>query len=103
MAVVPTKIMDLDAVEKGVLEKLIFEETFDNIIQECRDLALPNVTADVLKYLIQHKLVVAKVPADLAPGETKGKSKAGFMYDTDRMKDYTYQATAKGIRHLLIA
>jgi len=86
--------MDLDAVEKGVLEKLIFEETFENIIQECQYLALPNVIADVLKFLIQHKLVVAKYPT-----ETK-KTKAGFMYDSDRMKDYTYQATAKGIRNL---
>ena len=88
------KMIELDLVEKGVLEKLIFEETFENILQECRDLALPNVITDVLKYLIQHKLVVAKYPA-----ETK-KSKPGFMYDSDRMKDYTYQATAKGIRHL---
>lgn len=86
--------MDLDNVEKGVLEKLIFEERFENIIQECKELALPNVIADVLKYLIQHKLVVAKYPT-----ETK-KSKAGFMYDSDRMKDYTYQATAKGIKCL---
>ncbi len=87
--------MDLDLVEKGVLEKLIFEETFENIIQECRDLALPNVIVDVLKYLIQHKLVVAKYPL------ANKKSKAGFMYDSDRMKDYTYQATAKGIKHLM--
>lgn len=86
--------MDLDKVEIGVLEKLIFEETFENMLQECRDLALPNVIADVLKYLIQHKLVVAKVPS-----ATK-KSKPGFMYDSDRMNDYTYQATAKGIKYL---
>ena len=86
--------MELDVQEKSVLEKLIFEETFDNIIQDCRHLALPNVISDILKYLIQHKLVVAKIPSKTQ------KSKAGFMYDTDRMKDYTYQATAKGIRHL---
>lgn len=94
MGRIQAKMIELDLVEKGVLEKLIFEETFENIIQESKDLALPNVIADVLKYLIQHKLVVAKYPT-----ETK-KSKAGFMYDSDRMKDYTYQATAKGIRHL---
>lgn len=86
--------MDLDNVEKGVLEKLIFEETFENILEECRELALPNVISDVLKYLIQHKLVVAKVPLG------NKKSKPGFMYDSDRMSDYTYQATAKGIKHL---
>ncbi len=94
MVIIQSEIMDLDRVEKGVLEKLIFEETFENILQECKDLALPNVITDVLKYLIQHKLVVAKYPT-----ETK-KSKPGFMYDSDRMKDYTYQATTKGIRHL---
>ena len=87
--------MDLDLVEKGVLEKLIFEEHFENIVSECSSLALPNVINDILKYLIQHKLVVAKLPS-----ETK-KSKSGFMYDSDRMKDYTYQATAKGLKHLL--
>jgi len=86
--------MELDALEKAVLEKLIFEESFDNILLECRDIALPNVISDILKYLIQNKCVVAKVPSE------NKKSKAGFMYDTDRMKDYTYQATAKGIRFI---
>jgi hypothetical protein len=86
--------MDLDSIEKGVLEKLIFEENYENIIQECRDLALPNVITDVLKYLIQHKLVVAKVPSKAK------RSKPGFMYDSDRMSDYTYQATAKGIKYI---
>lgn len=86
--------MELDLLEKGVLEKLIFEETYESILLECKSLALPNVISDILKYLIQHKCVVAKVVLE------NKKSKAGFMYDSDRMKDYTYQATAKGIRFL---
>ena len=85
--------MELDTLETDVLEKLIFEETFDNILAECKTLAAPGVIADVLKYLIQHKLVVAKFPLE------NKKTKAGFMYDTDHMRDYTYQATAKGVRH----
>jgi len=84
--------MELDVLESEVLEKLIFEETFDNILTECKSLAVPGVVADVLKYLIQHKLVVAKFPH-------QNRSKAGFMYDTDHMRDYSYQATAKGIKH----
>jgi hypothetical protein len=87
-------MMDLDNIEKGVLEKLIFEERFENILAECRHLALPNVINDALKYLIQHKLVVAKILSE------NKKSKAGYMYDSDKMKDYTYQATAKGLKHL---
>ncbi len=94
MALVQGKIIELDAVEKGVLEKLIFEETFENILGECKNLALPTVIADVLKYLIQHKFVVAKIPFE------NKKSKSGFMYDSDKMRDYTYQATTKGIRYL---
>jgi len=85
---------ELDPIALGVLEKLIFEEAFDHILQECKDLANSNVIADVLKYLIQHKLVIAKLPLE------NRRSKAGFMYDTDRMGDYKYQATAKGIKYI---
>jgi len=82
---------ELDPVAQGVLEKLLFEETFDHILEECKEIAAPNVIADVLKYLIQHRLVVAKWPL------SNKKSKSGFMYDTDRMNDYVYQVSTKGL------
>lgn len=80
--------------EMAVLEKLIFEESFENILIECRELALPTVISDILKYLIQHKLVVAKVP------QAGTRSKSGFFYDSDNMNDYLYQATTKGVKIL---
>ncbi len=91
--------MKLDVLEKEVISKLIFEEHFENIINECKPLALPTIIADILKYLIHHKLVVAKYPIEPHIGPSKAKS--GFMFDSDRMRDYTYQITAKGIKSLV--
>ena len=86
--------MEPDLLERAVLDKLIFDESYENLLMECRSLAKPNVLTDVLKLLIQHKLVVAKPVQD---GE---RAKPGFMYDSDHMHDYTYRATAKGVKFL---
>lgn len=90
--------MELEPLEKEIISKLIFDEHFENIIADCKSLAIPTVIADILKYLIHHKLVVAKYHVE--PVQGRSKSKSGFMYDSDRMKDYTYRITSKGIKCL---
>lgn len=87
--------MELEPLEKSVLEKLIFEERFDHILTECKALEKPKVIEDILKYLIQHKLVTTRYIQGEAP------SKQGYMYDSDHMHHYSYQASAKGIRILM--
>lgn len=87
-------MMELEAIEKTVLEKLIFDERFENILADCKELAKPSIVEDVLKYLIQHKLVMSRYAGGGKP------SKPGFMYDSDHMHDYTYQISAKGLRYI---
>lgn len=88
-------MIELEALERAVLEKLIFDERFENILVDCKELAKPNIIEDVLKYLIQYKLVMSRYAGS-------GKSsKPGFIYDSDHMHDYTYQISAKGIKCLM--
>ena len=84
----------LDKLEKAVLEKLIFEENFHHLQEDCKGLAPASVITDILRHLIHRKLVVAKQPSEL-------KASAGsYLYDADRMHEFTYQSTAKGLKLL---
>jgi len=88
-------MIELEALEIAVLEKLIFDERFENILADCKELAKPSIIEDVLKYLIQYKLVMSRYAEGGKP------SKPGFMYDSDHMHDYTYQISAKGLKCLM--
>lgn len=82
--------MEIDFTEKNILQKLIFAENYENILLECKQLAPDNVITDILKMFLHHKLIVA-IPI--------GKSeKSGFMFDSDKMNQYTYRITAKGLK-----
>lgn len=79
--------------EKKILTSLLFTESFDTIIEEARESEF--LVADVLKWLIKSKYVS---PMEL--NEEKGEYKATFMYDSDNMRAYHYQMTAKGLTFL---
>lgn len=83
-----------EQLEVKILEHLIFEETIDHILDECKTVAPSNVIIRILKQLLHQKQVVARTPV---PGRS---SKPGFIYDSDKMDDYTYQATAKGLNRI---
>ena len=84
--------MEIDNTEKSILQKLIFAESFDNILAECRDVAPSNVISDILKFLLHHKLIVA------IPAENKGKP--GFLFDSDNMHNFNYRITSRGLKVL---
>lgn len=84
--------MEIDKTEKEVLQKMIFAESYDNILNDCKETAPANVITDILKYLLHHKLIVA------IPIEKGGKS--GYLFDSDNMHDYQYRITSRGIKML---
>ena len=86
--------MELEPIDIKVLEKLIFEERFENILEECKELAGAKVIEDVLKNLIQHQFVQSREISG------SGKKKAGFIYDADFMHDYVYQISSKGLKNI---
>lgn len=79
--------------EKKILTSLLFVETFETIIEEARESEY--LVADVLKWLIKNKYVS---PMEL--NEETGEYKPTYMYDSDNMRAYRYQMTAKGLKFL---
>ena len=84
--------MEIDNIEKSILQKMIFSESFENLLNDCSKIAPANVVKDILKMLLHHKLVVATPIGKV--------QKSGFMFDSDNMQCYTYRITAKGLKKL---
>jgi hypothetical protein len=83
-------IAELDDVEYEILNCLYFVEPFEKLLEE---LSFPsNIIADVLKTLIQKKLVVA-----MKWDEQSQDYKRSFIYDSDNMHAYSYLATKEGL------
>jgi hypothetical protein len=83
-------IAELDDVEYEILNCLYFVEPFEKLLEE---LNFPsNIIADVLKTLIQKKLVVA-----MKWDEQTQDYKRSFIYDSDNMHAYSYLATKEGL------
>ncbi len=79
--------------EKKILTSLLFTESFDTIIEEAKESEF--LVADVLKDLIKGKYVSPMVLND----ETQ-EYESTYMYDSDNMRAYHYQMTAKGLNFL---
>ncbi|NUM32262.1 MAG: hypothetical protein HUU47_08060 [Bacteroidetes bacterium] len=84
--------MEIDETEKAILQKLIFAESYENILNDCKELAPVNVISDILKFLLHHKLIVAIT--------LENEGKTGFFFDSDNMTGYQYRITAKGLKQL---
>lgn len=80
-------------IEKKILTSLLFVESFDTILEEARESEF--LVADVLKDLIKNKYVT---PMEL--NEDTNEYQPTFMYDSDNMRAYRYQMTAKGLKFL---
>lgn len=80
-------------IEKKILTSLLFEESFDTIIEEVKDSEY--LVADTLKTLIKRKLVTP-----MERNDTTGDYQPTFMYDSDNMRAYHYRMTAEGLRFL---
>ena len=82
--------VELDELEISILKCLLFTESFERIVEECKVTDDKNIVADGLKSLLKHKLVR---PMNLKNGEFK----SSIVYDSDKMHAFHYQATAKCI------
>lgn len=81
---------ELTDLEYDVLNVLYFVEPFERILEEVD--APANIVADVLKFLIDQKLVVA-----MKLDEENDMYVRSFIYDTDNMHAYRYLATKAGL------
>jgi hypothetical protein len=79
--------------ERKILSSLLFAEEFDSVMEEVKESEF--LVADVLKQLIQQKLVT---PMKL--NEKNGDYEPSFMYDSDNMRAYRYRVTAEGLKFI---
>jgi hypothetical protein len=79
--------------EKKILTSLLFTESFDTIIEEAKESEF--LVADVLKDLIKSKYV-----SPMVLNEETQEYESTYMYDSDNMRAYHYQMTAKGLNFL---
>lgn len=83
---------ELSRLSKEIISLLIFEEEFEKILEETSELNKYAVR-DELRGLIVKDLV--KPSTEIETGIRKG-----FIYDSDRMQEFTYCLTAKGYQYL---
>ncbi|MEO1021128.1 MAG: hypothetical protein AAFW89_01175 [Bacteroidota bacterium] len=76
--------------ERLILERLLFPESFE-VIQEETSLNEGLIRDDIIN-LMNYRLIEA-LPLD---DETDGSS----FYDADRLKEYRFRITKKGLKHL---
>lgn len=80
---------EISPLAREVVSLLVFEETYENIASELPH-ASAYAVADEIKTLIARDMV--KPCRDIATGKS-----SGFIYDSDRMADYSFTLTAKGM------
>lgn len=82
----------LNKLAEKIISLLIFEERFEHILEEIPDFKKSHV-ADELKLLISKDYV--RPCRDL-----ENESKSGVIYDSDKMIDYSFTLTSKGLNYL---
>lgn len=78
----------LNTIQKAIINSLTFTEPFDTLVEEVN--APEPVIADELKILIDKRMVQVMEEVD-------GKTQKSFYYDSDNMRSFSYQATARGL------
>ena len=81
------QMIELPDLEMEILRACLFQETFDTLVDECKLETKQSVIADAVKNLIHYKLLVA----------TNNDVSLSWIYDSDKMKDSSFKATAKGV------
>lgn len=82
----------LNKLAESIISLLVFEETFESVVLEIPQQSRFAV-ADELKALISKDLIR---PCRALESNTN----SGILYDSDRLSDYSFTLTAKGIAHL---
>ena len=81
------KIIELPELETEVLRQCLFPESFEAICDECETEKKASVIADAIKNLLHYKLLIA----------TNMDSSLTWVYDSDKMQESTFRATANGV------
>lgn len=80
-----------EQLQRKVLSMLIFPESFSHIVEESgKEMSVPVIVSVIKDLMRDNKLC----PIDAETG------KKTFFYDSDRLNDYLYQATARGLEWL---
>ncbi len=83
---------ELNILAEKIVSMLIFEENFKHIYEESGEIN-KNVVQDEVKQLIVSNFV--KPVANIETGK-----RSGIQYDSDKMFEYSFQLTAKGMHYL---
>lgn len=83
---------ELSPLAYEIIGLLIFEEPFEHIISETKEINKHAVKDELIHLIVKD---IVKPVADIESGV-----KRGFIYDSDHMKDFSYMLTAKGFKHL---
>jgi hypothetical protein len=87
-----SKITELPHLETEILMMCIFPESFSSISEECKTEKNQNIIADAIKNLVHLKLLVA----------ANSQNSLTWVYDSDKMKESTFKATAIGVEWIEI-
>lgn len=79
--------IELPLLEIELLKGCLFMESFLTLVEECSSESRKSVIADAIKNLIHLKLIVA----------TNMDVSLPWVYDSDKMQDSCFKATAKGV------
>lgn len=82
----------INSLGESILNLLLFEETFDHISDELKQYK-QNIIQDEIKSLIVLDLI--KPVKDLESNKF-----SGIIYNSDNLREFSYQITAKGISYL---
>lgn len=89
-------MIELDKFELELLDKVFHSETYENLKGEYS--ADEYILRDCIRSLARKKLIFI-----LIPGEKEDQWKKSFLYDTDKLHHYKFQASAKGMDALSMA
>jgi len=82
----------LNQLAESIIALLVFEERFESVVDEIPQESRFAV-ADELKSLIAKDLIRPVRALD-------SNTNSGVLFDSDRLSDYSFTLTAKGIAHL---
>ena len=82
------KVIELPELESEILQLCIFPEGFETLVEECQKEKRESVIADAIKNLLHHRFLIA----------VNQKNTLSWVYDSDRMRESTFKATAQGVQ-----
>jgi hypothetical protein len=83
-------MIELNAIQIQILRSLTFPEPFDTLVEEI-DATQPVIGAE-LKSLIVMGLV------NVVAEDGRGRFKQSFLFDSDNLRAFQYQISAKGLK-----